>query len=67
MEQIGRLLPMEESSLPEAVLLVAGPDNQTSAVCARLGSNHHYRVFQPLSVAEVRAVLTALVNKLQKW
>lgn len=59
------MLPIEEAVLPEAVLLVAGPEAQAASVCTRLAS--HHRLFQPLSAPEVRAVLTALVNKIQKW
>ncbi|KAF2900154.1 hypothetical protein ILUMI_06021 [Ignelater luminosus] len=65
LEQVSRLLPSEDVGLPEAVLLVAGPEPQATSLCTRLAS--HHRIFQPLSAPEVRAVLTSLVNKIQKY
>ncbi|KAF5301206.1 hypothetical protein FQA39_LY10792 [Lamprigera yunnana] len=65
LDQVSRLLPSEETALPDAVLLVTGVESQVVPLCNYLAS--HHRLFQPLSAPEVRSVLTAVVNKIQKY
>lgn len=64
MEQVNRLLPPDEATLPDCVVLVAGPEPLATSVATRLTSYH--RLFQPINALEVKAVLTALFNKIQK-
>lgn len=66
LDQVFRLLPPEEMTLPDVILLVAGTESQVVPLCNCLASTHH-RLFQPLSAPEVRSVLTSLVNKIQKY
>ncbi|XP_076258542.1 phosphofurin acidic cluster sorting protein KrT95D isoform X2 [Rhynchophorus ferrugineus] len=66
-EQISRLLPIEENVLPECVTLVTGPDNVATAISNRFTSFQSFKVFQPVSAIEVKAVLTALFSKIQKY
>jgi hypothetical protein len=63
LEQVTRVLPLEETVLPEAVVLITGPDSITGPLSARLT---HHRIFLPLSSVEVKAVLTAVFNKIHK-
>jgi hypothetical protein len=64
LEQVTRVLPLEETVLPEAVVLITGPDSITGPLSARLT---HHRIFLPLSSVEVKAVLTAVFNKIHKY
>ncbi|XP_050294784.1 phosphofurin acidic cluster sorting protein 1 [Anthonomus grandis grandis] len=68
LDQISRLLPTEENSLPECITLISGPENVASAISNKLGSvQPNFRVFQPTSHMEVKAVLVALFSKIQKY
>lgn len=64
LEQVNRLLPADEAPLPECLVLVAGPEPLATSVVTRLTSYH--RLFQPINALEVKAILTALFNKIQK-
>ncbi|KAL1513885.1 hypothetical protein ABEB36_003225 [Hypothenemus hampei] len=68
LEQISRLLPPEENALPECIVLISGPDHVASMISMRLTSlQSSFKVFQPTSALEVKAVLTALFGKIQKY
>ncbi|XP_066262450.1 phosphofurin acidic cluster sorting protein 1 [Euwallacea similis] len=68
LDQISRLLPPEENTLPECVSLISGPENIASSISNRLSSHHStFRIFQPTSGVEVKAVLTALFTKIHKY
>lgn len=64
LEQVTRVLPTEEPSLPESIVMLAGPEPMATSVATRLTTYH--RLFQPLNAPEVKAVLVALFNKIQK-
>lgn len=64
LEQVQRLLPLEESHLPDSVVLISGAEDRTSMIITRLMTQ--YRVLQPTNVAEVKAVLNAIFNKIYK-
>ncbi|GLV43335.1 Krueppel target at 95D [Carabus blaptoides fortunei] len=65
LEHIARLLPAEETYLPDTVVLLSGAEHQTSLLATRLMGQ--YRVLQPASAIEVKAVLSALLNKIHKY
>lgn len=64
LEQVTRLLPAEENFLPDSIVLIYGNENQTQVLVQRLIAQ--YRVLQPVTVAEVKAVLNAIFNKIYK-
>ncbi|KAL3287852.1 hypothetical protein HHI36_002310 [Cryptolaemus montrouzieri] len=64
LEQITRTLPLEESVLPENIILLNGPDNLINPIYSKLA---HYKVFQPISYVEVKAILSQLCNKIHKY
>lgn len=64
LEQVQRLLPTEETFLPDSVVLISGAEDRTSMIATRLMTQ--YRVLQPTNVAEVKAVLNAIFNKIYK-
>ncbi|KAK9891066.1 hypothetical protein WA026_013392 [Henosepilachna vigintioctopunctata] len=64
LDQISRTMPLEESALPENIILLNGPDNLISLIYPKLA---HYKVFQPISPIEVKAILTQLCNKIHKY
>lgn len=67
MEQISRLLPVEENLLPDCVVLISGPEAMAATITNRLSSFQTYKVFHPTSSVEVKAVLTAVFSKIQKY
>lgn len=64
MEHVTRLLPIDEPGLPEVILLLQSQEPQLNALISRLAPLH--RIFQTVCAPEVRAVFTALFNKIQK-
>ncbi|EFN82357.1 Phosphofurin acidic cluster sorting protein 2 [Harpegnathos saltator] len=64
MEQLGRVLP--DDSLPEAVSLVSIADPGGAVLAARLQERNH-RVLTTASPADIRATLTCLVTRIQKF
>ncbi|CAH1100532.1 unnamed protein product [Psylliodes chrysocephalus] len=65
LELVSKLLPSEETVLPECVVFLTGPDTLTIPIAARFGGQ--YKVFQPLSAVETKAVLTAIFSKIHKY
>lgn len=65
LEQISRFLSLEEPGLPEHVVLISGPEQQTNVLVSRLCS--FQRIFQPCSATEVRSTLTNIFAKLHKY
>lgn len=65
LEQVTRILPLEEAILPDCVVLMTGPEPQATSLVPRLAPIH--RIFQPTSAPEARAVITSLFNKIQKY
>ncbi|XP_025833847.1 phosphofurin acidic cluster sorting protein 1 [Agrilus planipennis] len=63
-DQVFRQMSVDEIVLPECVALVVGAEPHASVIISRLPN--HYRIFQPLSAAEVKILLTALVTKINK-
>ncbi|XP_049823599.1 phosphofurin acidic cluster sorting protein 1 isoform X2 [Aethina tumida] len=63
-DQILKLLPLEETMLPECVVLLSGPENVTGPLQTRLASLPNLKVFVPLSAIETKTVLTALFTKI---
>lgn len=64
LELISKLLPLEENILPECVVLMTATDNIATTLSNRLSA---YKIFQPLSSVETKAVLTGLFNKIHKY
>ncbi|XP_022907245.1 phosphofurin acidic cluster sorting protein 1 [Onthophagus taurus] len=65
LEQVSRILPIEEAILPDCVVLISGPEPQATSLVPRLAPLH--RIFQPTSAPEGRAVITTLFSKIQKY
>lgn len=68
LDQISRLLPPDENTLPECVTLIYGSDTVASSISNRLGSiQSSFKIFQPTSAVEVKALLVALFMKIHKY
>ncbi|KRT85208.1 hypothetical protein AMK59_2331 [Oryctes borbonicus] len=65
LEQVTRILPLEEAILPDCVVLMSVPEPQATALVPRLAPIH--RIFQPTSAPEAKAVIATLFNKIQKY
>lgn len=64
LEQVNRLLSIEDPGLPDTIVLIQGQEPQVSNLISRLSPL--YRIFQPSSTPEVRSVFTTLFNKIHK-
>lgn len=64
LEQVTRLLPAEENYLQDTVVMITGSENQTQPLFTRLLAQ--YRVLQPTTATEVKAVLNAIFNRIYK-
>ncbi|CAH0551283.1 unnamed protein product [Brassicogethes aeneus] len=65
LDHVLKQLPLEETMLPECVALLSGPEILTGPLSTRLAP--HHKVFLPTSAVEVKAVFTALFNKINKY
>lgn len=64
MEQIARVLGSEDT-LPDHVLMISSGDPQGSLLSNRL-QERQLKVLPVNSLADIRPILTCLVNKIQK-
>ncbi|XP_018563030.1 phosphofurin acidic cluster sorting protein 1 isoform X3 [Anoplophora glabripennis] len=64
-ESVSKLLPLEDNTLPESVVMMTGPDSIIMPLSVRFAPQH--KVFQPISAVEVKSVLNALFNKIHKY
>lgn len=68
LEQVSRIVSSEDNILPECLTLVSGPENVALLISNRLTSlQPTFKILQPTSAIEVKAVLTALYSKIQKY
>ncbi|XP_045609459.1 phosphofurin acidic cluster sorting protein 2 isoform X2 [Procambarus clarkii] len=66
LEQLARVLPLEDVQLPDHVVLVNTGDSHGALLAAHL-TEHGHRVITTMALADVRATISHLVNKLQKF
>merc|ERR1712223_929886 len=66
LEQLGRVLPTDSDSLPDQLILANTCDRQGAHLAAKLADFGH-RVICTAGQADVRATLTCLVAKIQKF
>lgn len=70
LEQLTRVFSMEEQILPDVVTIISPPEAYSSSILSRINTilGTSFRpAFQPQNTAEVKAVLQALMNKIQKY
>lgn len=69
LDQLARTFATDENLLPESVILVGPPEvhfgNLVTKLTTILGSSRP--IFSPHNTAEVKAILQALLNKIQKY
>lgn len=65
LEQLARVLPVEDVQLPDHVVLVNTGESHGPLLSAHL-TDHGHRVITTMSMADVKATVSHLVNKLQK-
>ncbi|XP_042882605.1 phosphofurin acidic cluster sorting protein 1-like isoform X3 [Penaeus japonicus] len=66
LEQLARVLPVEDVQLPDHVVLVNTGESHGPLLSAHL-TDHGHRVITTMSMADVKATVSHLVNKLQKF
>lgn len=69
LEQLSRTFATEETILPDAVSLIGPPEPHIGSIASRLApllANVLKPTFSTQNTAEVKAVLQALMNKIQK-
>lgn len=66
LEQLSRVLPSDIDTLPDQVILANTCDRQGAHLAAKL-ADHSYKVVCTAGQADVRAALTCLVAKIQKF
>ena len=66
LEQLARVLPTDSDSLPDQLILANTCDRQGAHLAAKLADFGH-RVICTAGQADVRATLTCLVAKIQKF
>lgn len=66
-EQLSRILPNDVDLLPEQVILANTCDRQGAHLAAKLTENGHHRVVCTAGPADIRATLSCLVAKIQKF
>ncbi|XP_053637195.1 phosphofurin acidic cluster sorting protein 2 isoform X3 [Cherax quadricarinatus] len=66
LEQLARVLPLEDVQLPDHVVLVNTGDSHGALLAAHL-TEHGHRVITTMALADVKATVSHLVNKLQKF
>ena len=66
LEQLGRILPSDSDTLPDQLILANTCDRQGAHLAAKLADYGH-RVICTAGQADVRATLTCLVAKIQKF
>lgn len=64
LETVTRVLPLDDTTLPDHIVLASGPEQMVAALLPRL---QFQRVLNPHSAPEVRAVLTTLFAKIHKY
>lgn len=65
LEQLARVLPVEDIQLPDHVVLVNTAESHGPLLAAHL-TDHGHRVITTMALADVKATISHLVNKLQK-
>ncbi|KAJ9598930.1 hypothetical protein L9F63_026536, partial [Diploptera punctata] len=65
-EQLSRVLPVDDTSIPDHVTLVNVGDPQGTLLASRL-QERQQKVISTLGPADVRAAVTCLVSKIQKF
>lgn len=65
LDTVTKLLSSEENVLPECVVFMTGSDSITIPLTVRFGN--HFKVFQPVSAVETKAVLAAIFTKIHKY
>lgn len=65
LEQLARVLPVEDVQLPDHVVLVNTGESHGPLLAAHL-TEHGHRVITTMALADVKATIAHLVNKLQK-
>ena len=66
LEQLSRILPSDSDTLPDQLILANTCDRQGAHLAAKLADYGH-RVICTAGQADVRATLTCLVAKIQKF
>ncbi|XP_063859026.1 phosphofurin acidic cluster sorting protein 1-like isoform X7 [Scylla paramamosain] len=66
LEQLARVLPVEDVQLPDHVILVNTAESHGPLLAAHL-TEHGHRVITTMALADVKATVSHLVNKLQKF
>ncbi|XP_050716725.1 phosphofurin acidic cluster sorting protein 1-like isoform X2 [Eriocheir sinensis] len=66
LEQLARVLPVEDIQLPDHVVLVNTAESHGPLLAAHL-TDHGHRVITTMALADVKATISHLVNKLQKF
>lgn len=64
-EQLSRVLPADDASIPDHITLVNVGDPQGSLLAMRL-QERQQKVVSTLGPADIRAAVTCLVSKIQK-
>ena len=67
LEQLSRVLPSDSDTLPDQVILANTCDRQGAHVAAKLAERGNNRVICTAGPADVKATLTCLVSKIQKF
>ncbi|PSN31243.1 Phosphofurin acidic cluster sorting protein 2, partial [Blattella germanica] len=65
-EQLSRVLPVDDASIPDHITLVNVGDPQGNLLASRL-QERQQKVISTLGSADVRAAVTCLVSKIQKF
>ncbi|CAL4121819.1 unnamed protein product, partial [Meganyctiphanes norvegica] len=66
LEQLARLLPLEEVSLPDHLVMVNTAESHGPLLSAHL-ADHGHKVITTMGCTDVKATVQHLVNKLQKF
>ncbi|XP_064118322.1 phosphofurin acidic cluster sorting protein 1-like isoform X5 [Macrobrachium nipponense] len=66
LEQLARVLPVEDINLPDHVVLVNTGESHGALLAAHL-TEHGHRVITTMAPADVKATISHLVNKIQKF
>ena len=66
LEQLGRILPSDSDTLPDQLIMANTCDRQGAHLAAKLADSGH-RIICTAGQADVRATLTCLVAKIQKF
>ncbi|KAK7071386.1 hypothetical protein SK128_006386, partial [Halocaridina rubra] len=65
LEQLARVLPVEDVNLPDHVVLVNTGESHGALLAAHL-TEHGHRVITTMAPPDVKATISHLVNKIQK-